>query len=43
MTAKVIGAIHWQALKLWIKGVPFLAHPKKRKEPSPVATRQTPS
>jgi DUF1365 family protein len=43
MTAKVIGAIHWQALKLWIKGVPFLAHPKNRKEPSPVATRQTPS
>lgn len=42
MTAKVISAIHWQALKLWAKGVPFYAHPKKRKEPSPVATSQTP-
>lgn len=40
MTAKVIGAIHWQALKLWMKGVPFLSHPKKRKEASPVATSQ---
>ncbi len=38
MTAKVIGAIHWQALRLWMKGVPFLSHPKKRKEASPVAT-----
>lgn len=38
MTAKVIGAIHWQAVKLWAKGVPFYAHPKKRKEPSSVAT-----
>ena len=43
MTSKIIGAIHWQALRLWIKGVPFFAHPKKRKEPSPVATSQTPS
>jgi len=24
MTLKVIGAIHWQALRLWLKGVPFL-------------------
>lgn len=43
MTAKVIGAIHWQALRLWAKRVPFYAHPSKRKEPSPVATSQTPS
>jgi DUF1365 family protein len=41
MTAKVIGAIHWQALKLWLKGVPFHAHPGKVKETSPVPTRQT--
>ena len=30
MTAKVIGAIYWQALKLWIKGVPVHAHPGTR-------------
>ena len=30
MTTKVIVAIHWQALKLWLKGVPVHAHPKKR-------------
>lgn len=43
MTVKVIGAIHWQALKLWIKGVPFHAHPDKRKEASPVAASKTPA
>jgi hypothetical protein len=41
MTAQVIVAIHWQALKLWLKGVPFLSHPKKEKEASPVATSQS--
>lgn len=43
MTVKVIGAIHWQALRLWAKRVPSYAHPRKRKEPSPVAASQTPS
>ncbi len=28
MTLKVIAAIHWQALKLWLKRCPFYAHPK---------------
>lgn len=27
MTLKVVGAIHWEALKLWAKGVPFVPHP----------------
>jgi len=27
MTAKVIGAIHWQALRLWLKRVPVHTHP----------------
>lgn len=29
MTARVIGAIHWEALKLWLKRVPVFAHPAK--------------
>jgi DUF1365 family protein len=27
LTLKVVGAIHWQALRLWAKQVPFYAHP----------------
>jgi uncharacterized protein len=29
MTAKVVGAIHWQALRLWLKRVPIHDHPTK--------------
>lgn len=29
MTGKVIAAIHWNALLLWIKGTPFYTHPDK--------------
>lgn len=29
MTAKVAWAIHYQALKLWLKGIPFYPHPSK--------------
>ena len=29
MTAQVITLIHWQALRLWAKRVPFFTHPKK--------------
>lgn len=28
MTVKVVSAIYWQALRLWIKKVPFVSHPK---------------
>jgi len=31
MTMKVIAAIYWQALRLWIKGVPFYTYTAKRK------------
>lgn len=30
MTLKVITMIHWQALRLWLKGARFYVHPKKR-------------
>jgi len=29
MTCKVTAAIYWQALKLWVKKVPFVPHPAK--------------
>ena len=28
MTAQVIGAIHWQALRLWLKRTPVFTHPR---------------
>jgi uncharacterized protein len=28
MTLRVITAIHWQALKLWLKRTPFYGHPR---------------
>jgi uncharacterized protein len=31
MTLKVITMIHWQALRLWLKGAKFYVHPKKHK------------
>ena len=34
MTLKVIAAIHWQALRLWLKGVPFLAHRRQATSPT---------
>ena len=27
MTVRVVTAIYWQALRLWLKGVPFVPHP----------------
>jgi DUF1365 family protein len=26
MTVKVTAGIYWQAIKIWLKGVPFLGH-----------------
>jgi uncharacterized protein len=31
MTAKVVGAIHWQALRLWLKGNPVYDHPSNQR------------
>ena len=30
MTLSVVGAIHWQALRLWAKNVPVFTHPRYR-------------
>ncbi|MGB5246748.1 MAG: DUF1365 domain-containing protein [Woeseia sp.] len=30
MTLRITTAIHWQALRLWLKRVPFLVHPNKQ-------------
>ena len=38
MTAKVLAAIYWQALRLWLKRIPFVSHPGK-KNPAMVQTR----
>ena len=29
MTLRVIGAIHWEALRLWLKRIPVFTHPRK--------------
>ena len=33
MTLKIIGGIHWEALKLWAKGVPLAHHPRPPANP----------
>ncbi len=39
MTAKVIAAIYWQAMRLYLRGVPVVSHPGEGKF-TPVAKRQ---
>jgi DUF1365 family protein len=36
MTVKVAAAIYWQALKLWLKGIPFYPHPKTENSEYPL-------
>jgi DUF1365 family protein len=33
MSLQVVAAIHWQALRLWLKRCPTYAHPRKRAHP----------
>lgn len=42
LTLGVVARIHWQALKLWLKGVPFLgAHPdNKTADPTPIPQQE---
>ena len=40
MTGKVIGAIHWQALRLFLKRVPVFTHPARVPPPVEEATKQ---
>ena len=35
MTLQVVVAIHWQALRLWLKRVPYIPHPKQIAESGP--------
>jgi hypothetical protein len=37
MTAKVVGAIHWEALKLYLKKVPVFTHPARIPRPAEVS------
>lgn len=40
MTVKVITGIHWEALKLWIKGVPVFSHQAAPEEKTTIASNQ---
>lgn len=42
MTARVSAAIYWQALRLWLKGVPFHVHPARRRGTPPSTTEAIP-
>ena len=38
MTLQVVAAIHWQALRLWLKRVPVHDHPARHAAPAPSET-----
>ena len=40
LTLKVIGGIHWEALKLWLKGIPLVHRPSPPTEPVSVIVAQ---
>ena len=36
ITVKIVTAIYYEALRLWLKKVPFYPHPDKLEAPNPV-------
>jgi len=38
MTLKVITGIHWEAMKLWLKGLPVFSHPEAPEDAVSVVT-----
>ncbi len=42
MSVRVSAGIYWQALRLWLKGVPLHAHPGRRDAPDPPRTEAIP-
>jgi DUF1365 family protein len=40
MTLKIVAAIHWQALRLWLKGCPTYEHPDKGQKIAVVTARR---
>ena len=41
MTTQVVGAIYWNALRLWLKGNPFYGHPKDAGHPNTAQAKAT--
>ena len=37
MTVKIVSAIYYQALRLWLKRIPFIPHPDQQEAPNPVS------
>jgi hypothetical protein len=37
MTARIVTAIYYQALRLWLKKIPFFIHPDKQEAPNPAS------
>ena len=43
VTMRIFAAIYWQALRLWLKGVPFVPHPNSGPQTAAIARPGTPA